>query len=149
MSRFKQARELAGLSINQAAKLLGWLPARIEDIENFDQWSESEINDLAHLYHCGVRYLSGDPLPAPRADHLPDHDPGYTTRRGQDGAPMPQAEFLAYFRNAHGALHRRWTLAVAQPGYDKRDWMILDNALSRFGRLVANQIGLDPTERLL
>ena len=62
---------------------------------------------------------------------------------------MSQNEFLVYFRAAHAALHRRWTLAAAQPGYEKRDWQTLDNALNRFGRIVATQIGFDPTEQLL
>jgi hypothetical protein len=62
---------------------------------------------------------------------------------------MTRDEFFAYFQDAHAALHRCWTEAVGKPGYDKRDWMLIDNALSRFARDAATQIGIERGEPLL
>ena len=64
-------------------------------------------------------------------------------------ADMPHDAFLAYFREAHAALHRCWTKALDQPGYVKSDWTTLDNALARFARDVATEIGIGRTEPLL
>lgn len=63
--------------------------------------------------------------------------------------PMTHAEFLAYFRQAHLALHRCWSKAVGEPDYVKADWQAIDNALGRFARDVATQIGIDRSAPLL
>lgn len=59
------------------------------------------------------------------------------------------AEFRAAFGRAHNELHRLWTAEVGTPGYEKRPWRDLDNALSARGRDVANAIGIPSTEPLI
>jgi hypothetical protein len=57
--------------------------------------------------------------------------------------------FLQAFREAHAALHQAWTAAVDQPGYDKKRWIALDNALSRFARCASEIFGIRRSEPLL
>jgi len=74
-----------------------------------------------------------------------------------DYAPAEAAEatgtsretFLQAFREAHAALHQLWTAAVDQPGYDKKRWIALDNALARFARDAGETFGVSRTEPLL
>ena len=62
---------------------------------------------------------------------------------------MTREEFSACYREAHAALHSCWSKAVTQPNYQKREWQVFDNALNRFAREIATQIGFDRAERLL
>ena len=62
---------------------------------------------------------------------------------------MSREDFFARFKEAHIALHRCWSRAVGTSDYDKADWKILDNALTRFARDVAADIGIGPREPLL
>jgi hypothetical protein len=64
-------------------------------------------------------------------------------------AAYPREEFLAMFRQAHAALHQLWTAAAGKEGYDKSQWRVLDNALSRFGRDASANAGIGKTEPLL
>jgi hypothetical protein len=64
-------------------------------------------------------------------------------------APERRDEFLAEFRQAHAILHRLWTDAAGKDGYDKATWKLLDNALSRFARDAASQVGIAGSEPLL
>ncbi len=61
----------------------------------------------------------------------------------------PREEFLAAFRDAHATLHRLWTAQVGKEGYDKEQWKILDNALSRFARDAAEAVGIQRSAPLL
>src|SRR5262249_52545402 len=64
-------------------------------------------------------------------------------------ASYPREEFLAAFREPHATLHRRWTAAIGKEGYDKDAWRTLDNALSRFARDAAENVGVARSEPLL
>ena len=57
--------------------------------------------------------------------------------------------FLRAFREAHAALHQLWTAAVDQPGYNKKHWISLDNALARFARDAGETFGVSRSEPLL
>lgn len=57
-------------------------------------------------------------------------------------AAYPRKEFLVAFREAHAALHRLWTDAVGKPDYDKETWKTIDNALARFARDAAENVGI-------
>jgi hypothetical protein len=63
--------------------------------------------------------------------------------------PIQREEFLGAFREAHTTLHRLWTAEVGKEGYDKAQWIALDNALSRFARAAAEKIGISRSEPLL
>lgn len=62
---------------------------------------------------------------------------------------MTREEFYAQFKQAHDALQRRWTEAAGGPGYVKSDWILLDLALSTFGRFAARAAGIRDGEPLL
>jgi transcriptional regulator with XRE-family HTH domain len=61
--RLRQAREDAGLSQAQAAKLLGLHRPTISEIESEGRKvSAGELRDLASLYHVSSAWLLGEPL---------------------------------------------------------------------------------------
>lgn len=64
-------------------------------------------------------------------------------------AAYPREEFLSVFRAAHATLHQLWTAAVGKPGYDKETWKTIDNALARFARDAAENVGIGRSEPLL
>lgn len=69
-NRLLRARELAGLSLGQAAKLLGWAQGPLHAMELGDGAppTEAELGRLSRLYGCSIEYLRGDPLLPPPAD---------------------------------------------------------------------------------
>jgi len=61
--RLRQAREDAGLSQAQAAKLLGFHRPAISEIESEGRKvSAGELKDFALLYHVSTAWLLGEPL---------------------------------------------------------------------------------------
>lgn len=61
--RLRQAREDAGLSQAQAAKLLGLHRPAISEIESESRKvSAGELRDFALLYHVSTAWLLGEPL---------------------------------------------------------------------------------------
>lgn len=61
----------------------------------------------------------------------------------------PAEQALAAYRDAAAALHILWSDAVGTPGYDKKMWMRLSNALDRMGRDAATAAGVPTTEPLI
>lgn len=59
-SRIARAREMAGLSRAQAARLLGWLCLYEEDGE--PDPNESQLAALADLYGVSIAWLRGQPV---------------------------------------------------------------------------------------
>jgi hypothetical protein len=66
-----------------------------------------------------------------------------------DAALSSAARALATYRDAHAALHILWTDAVGTPGYDKRMWTRLSNAIDKMGRDAATAAGVPKTEPLI
>ena len=66
----------------------------------------------------------------------------------EEGA-YPREEFQVAFREAHATLHQLWTAAAGKEGYDKAQWKVLANALSRFARDAAETVGISRSEPLL
>lgn len=62
MMRLRRARELAGLSIGQAAKLLGWSqgPLVLMEKGHGHPPDPGELGRLASLYGVSVEWLRGD-----------------------------------------------------------------------------------------
>lgn len=58
-NRCRLARERAGLSIGQAAKLLGIDRAELQRIEDPSRQMVERADDLAALYHVDVEWLTG------------------------------------------------------------------------------------------
>ena len=75
----------------------------------------------------------------PPIDHYAPADADKTSREN----------FLRAFREVHTKLHQLWTAAVDQPGYDKKRWIALDNAIARFARDAGEAFGVDRSEALL
>lgn len=66
MSRARLARKNAGLSVAQAAKLLGVLTSDVERIEADDRQHVERTEQLAELYGVSVDWLTGR---APQYDY--------------------------------------------------------------------------------
>lgn len=68
-SRLTRARELAGLSIVQASRKLGWRDAKpLERIEDGDATASDDIlQQLADLYGVSVAWLRGEDVELPAA----------------------------------------------------------------------------------
>lgn len=56
---------------------------------------------------------------------------------------------LANYEEASAALHKLWTESVGAPGYDKRSWQRLANALDRITRNAATAAGYPPYQALV
>ena len=85
----------------------------------------------------------------PPIDNFNEQPPEKPSAWQEHVAAYPREEFLALFREAHGALHQLWTAAAGKEGYDKALWRTLDNALARFGRDASLAVGIGRTEPLL
>lgn len=60
-NRTKRARERAGLSIGQAAKILGWDLTQLGLLENPEvELTDAEANKLADVYGVNVPWLRGE-----------------------------------------------------------------------------------------
>lgn len=60
-SRLRTAREMAGLSQGQVAKLLGWHRPTVTEIEaGRRRVSSEELVEFAHVYRVSVSWLSGE-----------------------------------------------------------------------------------------
>lgn len=68
-SRLTRARELAGLSLAQAAKLLGWArgPLYAMEIGEGVPPTEDELRKLAELYGVSLAWLRGEDVELPAA----------------------------------------------------------------------------------
>jgi DNA-binding XRE family transcriptional regulator len=88
-NRFARARAYAGLSLGQAAKLLGTSRAELEAIERGDIAIEPQC--LADLYGCSIAWLIGE-KPLHDYDRL-NRIPGGDTLYSGDRAKI--AELLA------------------------------------------------------
>lgn len=55
---------------------------------------------------------------------------------------------ISAYRGAHSALHELWSAAVGTPGYDKRTWKTLSNALDKLARDAATAAGWPSNEAL-
>lgn len=65
--RYARARELAGLSLRQAARLLGWAPEPLEAIES-GAWhllSEDDQRRMCDVYGCSIEWIRGDQIDPP------------------------------------------------------------------------------------
>jgi transcriptional regulator with XRE-family HTH domain len=58
-NRTRLARERAGLSLGQAAKLLGMTSLHLEEIEGSTEQNVERAPDLAALYHVSVEWMTG------------------------------------------------------------------------------------------
>lgn len=86
MNRCKQARERAGLSVAQAAKLLGLSESALERIESF---REVPTERMADLYQVNVPWMLGE---------TPEHDFANVDKiRGADQLTAHDREILAEF----------------------------------------------------
>lgn len=65
--RLRRARELAGLSLSQAAKLLGWAQSPLYALETGAGGppTDADLSRLAELYHVPIAYLLGDEVRIP------------------------------------------------------------------------------------
>lgn len=82
--RYKRGREQAGLSIVQAARLLGWDPRALafhEECHDGLGLNEASLADMAKIYGCSVAWLRGDHVEPPaelvrmlRDSNVSDHD---------------------------------------------------------------------------
>lgn len=60
-NRAQIARKNAGLSVNQAAKLLGVLPLELAQVEEFDShFADADHVKLAEIYGVNVEWLTGE-----------------------------------------------------------------------------------------
>lgn len=65
--RCARARELAGLTLKQAARLLGWAPEPLEAIES-GAWhltSKDDHRRMCDIYGCSLEWLRGDHIEPP------------------------------------------------------------------------------------
>lgn len=83
MPRYRQAREQAGLTLEQAAKYLGWARGPLLAIESGvgHPPTEDEQRHMADVYGCSMQWLRGDHVEPPadlvralRDAEVSDHD---------------------------------------------------------------------------
>jgi hypothetical protein len=115
-NRLRRAREIAGLSATQAARLLGWDTLALEEHETGHEraarypLSDGEWTKLADVYGCSVEWLQGDEMPPPPEDLIEALD-----RAGVEGHDRETViEFAQMIRHLPPAGSAQDRLAAAE-----------------------------------